>query len=233
MKVPKHIAIIMDGNGRWAKSRGLPRTMGHLEGSKRFREIVKESLNLGIKALTAFAFSTENWARSKKEVDFLFNNMAGFVKTYKKELIANGAKFNFIGRRDRLPQFLVGELEKLEAETYPNKKFILNVALDYGGRWDIVEAAKKIAVDYKNNKIKKENIDELLFSDYLSLSGICPPDLLIRTSGEKRISNFLLWDLAYAEFYFTDIHWPDFKKSQLHLAVEEYSKRDRRFGRDA
>ena len=207
--------------------------MGHLEGSKRFREIVKESLKIGVKALTAFAFSTENWARSKKEVDFLFNNMASFLKTYKKELIDNGAKFNFIGRRDRLPKFLIEELEKLEAETSANKKFTLNVALDYGGRWDIVEATKKIAVDYKNAKIKKSDIDESLFDDYVSLAGVCAPDLLIRTSGEKRISNFLLWDLAYAEFYFTDIYWPDFKKSQLYLAIEEYSRRDRRFGSDA
>ena len=230
MKIPNHIALIIDGNGRWAKKRGLPRTVGHSSGMKRIKEIIDESLCLGINILTVFAFSTENWNRPRKEIAALFSYMSNFLDDYKKDMDKKKIKFNVIGRRDRIDQKFIKKIEKIEDQTKLNKNFILNIALDYGGRWDIVEAAKKILQDYSNQVISKDDLDEDLFSKYISLSEIPDPDLLIRTSGEERVSNFLIWNLAYSEFYFTPTLWPDFDKDALREAVEEYSKRNRRFG---
>jgi undecaprenyl diphosphate synthase len=229
-KIPEHIAVIMDGNGRWARKRGLPRTAGHYEGAKRVKDLVRNSKDLGVKAVTVFAFSTENWSRPKEEVDIIFSYIEKFLLDYKKELMEQGVKYNVIGRRDKISQRFKGVIEEVEAATCNNKEFIFNAAIDYGGCWEIVETAKKIAVDYRENKISLDNIDEQLFSRNICLSGQPVPNLLIRTSGEERISNFLLWSLAYAEFYFTDICWPDFNKEELIKAIEVYSQRDRRFG---
>ena len=230
MEIPNHIALIIDGNGRWAKKRGLPRTVGHSSGIQRFKEIIDESLLLGIKILTVFAFSTENWNRPRNEIAALFSYMGHFLDDYKKVMFEKNIKFNVIGRRDRINQKFIKKIEKIEDETKLNKSFMLNIALDYGGRWDVVEAAKKILEDFSKQMVSKDDIDEEFFSKYISLSGIPDPDLLIRTSGEQRISNFLIWNLAYSEFYFTPTLWPDFNKDSLRKAVEEYSKRNRRFG---
>jgi undecaprenyl diphosphate synthase len=231
MTIPYHIAIIMDGNGRWAQERGLPRTAGHREGVKRVKEVVKEAKRLGVKILTLFAFSTENWARPPKEIKFLFSYLNFFLENYRKELMRENIRLNVIGRRDRINAEVMEKIEDLETLTKDNSSFVLNVALDYGGKWDIVQAAKEIIRDYKINKISEQDLDEDCFKKYLSLGGMQEPELLIRTSGEQRISNFLLWDLAYAEFYFPKVHWPAFSKNELKKAIEVYSKRKRRFGK--
>ena len=230
MGIPYHVAIIMDGNGRWAKKRKLPRTAGHHQGIKRIKEIIREAQKIGMRALTIFAFSTENWNRPKKEIKFLFSYLHDFLDNYKKEFMKNGIRLKVIGRRDRINGQIIRKIEKLEKLTSKNNKFFFNIALDYGGRWDIVNSAKNIALDYKNGKITKESIDENMFNNYLELADISDPDLLIRTSGEQRISNFLLWNLAYSEVYFTSVLWPDFDKDNLYKAVEIYQKRERRFG---
>jgi undecaprenyl diphosphate synthase len=230
MNIPQHIAIIMDGNGRWAKARGLPRIAGHREGAKRVKEIVKAAKDFGVKALTLFAFSTENWNRPKNEVDLLFSYLKEFLHTYKEELMREGIKFRAIGRRDRIAKDIISDIEQLEQDTKGNSNFNLNVALDYGGRWDILQAAFMLARDYKEHKITEPQISEEAFANYLSLAGL-EPQLFIRTSGEERISNFLLWDLAYTELYFTQVNWPDFDREELAKALQEYSKRERRFGK--
>ncbi|MFH1504009.1 MAG: polyprenyl diphosphate synthase [Candidatus Omnitrophota bacterium] len=230
MNIPKHIAIIMDGNGRWAKKRGLPRTAGHRKGVQRIKEIMKEVKKIGVSALTIFAFSTENWNRPKKEVEFLFFYLKNFIKDNKKELVKEGIKFKAIGRRDRISKDVIGKIEDLENVTSGNKDFIFNIALDYGGRWDIVNAAQQIIKDYDSKKISRQDLDEKLFSRYLSLGSGLEPDFLIRTSGEQRISNFLIWNLAYSEFYFSPVFWPSFSKKELYKAVEVYSNRVRKFG---
>lgn len=231
MKVPRHIAIIMDGNGRWAKKRNLPRTAGHKEGIRRIGEVIREAKKLGVKIVTVFAFSTENWNRPPKELRFLFFYLNDFLNKYKEELVKEDIKLKVIGRRDRISKEIIKKISEVEALTEKNKSFTFNIALDYGGRWDIVNAVRKIIDDYNNKKIGKEDINEELFSNYLALSGIPNPDLLIRTSGEQRVSNFLIWDLAYSEFYFTPTFWPDFDKEELFKAINVYSKRERRFGR--
>jgi len=231
MNMPKHIAIIMDGNGRWAKEKGLPRSIGHREGSKRIKEIVKEAKKLGIKILTAFAFSTENWNRPKEEIALLFSYLKDFLTNYKSELIKENIRLNIIGRRDRLRSDVIMKIEEVEGATRNNDSFIFNIALDYGGKWDIAEAAKKVASDYKTGKISENEINEDTFGKYLALGDMPDPELLIRTSGEERISNFLLWNLAYAELYFPEIYWPDFNEKELAKAIEVYSLRNRRFGK--
>lgn len=231
MNVPHHIAIIMDGNGRWAKKRGLPRTIGHREGVKRIKEIVREAKKLGVKILTIFAFSTENWNRSKNEIKFLFQYLNIFLKNYKKELMRKDIRLKAIGRRDRIDKKSIRQVEVVEELTKNNKSFIFNIALDYGGRWDITEAARGIVSDYQNKVISKEAITEDFFQQYLSLGGLASPDLLVRTSGEQRISNFLLWDLAYTELYFPQKYWPDFNTKELEKAIEVYSQRIRKFGK--
>ncbi|MFH1519175.1 MAG: isoprenyl transferase [Candidatus Omnitrophota bacterium] len=231
MEVPYHIAVIMDGNGRWAKRKGLPRIVGHRQGAKRVKEIIQEAQRIGVKVLTFFAFSTENWSRPQKEVELIFSYLVKFLGDYGEKLKQRGIRFRAIGRRDRIDKRAVKAIGAVENLTRECKKFILNVALDYGGRWDIINAAKKVAKECVSKSVFWENIDEKLFSKYLSLQGAPAPDLLIRTSGEKRISNFLIWDLAYSEFYFTPVLWPDFNKEQLHKAIKVYSGRERRFGK--
>jgi len=230
VEIPKHIAVIMDGNGRWAMDKGLPRYAGHREGANRLKEVVREAKKIGVKALTAFAFSTENWNRPKKEIDFLFSHMVKFLNNYKNEFIEKGIKFQAIGRRDRLSREVLKAIKNVEEATKNNKSFTFSVAIDYGGRWDIVNAARNITLDCQKKKISAMDINEDLFNSYMSLSNVVKPDLLIRTSGECRVSNFLIWDLAYSEFYFTEIYWPDFDKKELHRAIKAYSTRERRFG---
>ncbi|MCP4652216.1 MAG: isoprenyl transferase [Candidatus Omnitrophica bacterium] len=230
-KTPKHIAIIMDGNGRWAKARGLSRTLGHKEGVKRVVEMLREAKKLGIKIVTVFAFSSENWSRSGKEVNKIFSYMRIFLDLYKQELLKQGVRLNMIGRRDRIDEGSMKKLQEIEVATANNEALLFNVALDYGGRWDIVQAAKKIAKDYKTKKISTDGINEAVFSNYLSLRDLPDPDLMIRTSGEERVSNFLIWNLAYSELYFCPKHWPDFDKKELAKAIDVYSKRKRRFGK--
>jgi len=230
MEVPYHIAVIMDGNGRWAEKRMLPRMVGHRQGAKRVKEMLREAKKIGVGALTIFAFSTENWNRPKKEIEFIFSYLVKFLKSNQKEFIKKDIKFKAIGRRDRFEQEVIEEIKKTEELTKDNKSFIFNVALDYGGKWDIVKATKRIAKKCINKSIDYKDIDEELFNKYLSLGDIPAPDLLIRTSGEKRISNFLIWDLAYSEFYFTSVFWPEFDKAHLHKAIKAYSQRNRRFG---
>lgn len=230
MKVPQHIAVIMDGNGRWAKKKGLPRTAGHRRGVDRIKEIVSEAKKLGVCALTIFAFSTENWNRPKKEIDFLFSYFGKFLSDYKAELIKKDIHFRVIGRKTKLSKAILDKIKALEDATKDNKSFFFNVAVDYGGRWDITQAAKKLASDCLDKKIANTDIDEKSFERYLALGDSIEPDFLIRTSGEQRISNFLLWNLAYSELYFTKTFWPDFGKEELKKAVSAYSKRQRRYG---
>ncbi len=229
-KVPNHIAIIMDGNGRWAKSRFLPRTAGHKAGVETIRKVLKECQRLGIKHLTLYAFSTENWKRPKIEVDTLMNLLTAYLKSEVKELHSNNVKISTVGDIEKLPSACIKQLEYAKELTKDNTGVNLNLALNYGSRDDIKNAMLDIAKDIKYGKIKVENIDEDLISNYLSTKSIIDPDLIIRTSGEQRLSNFLLWEAAYTEFYFTDIHWPDFNEKELQKAIYEYQNRDRRFG---
>ncbi|MCW6123488.1 isoprenyl transferase [Clostridium sporogenes] len=228
--IPKHIAIIMDGNGRWAKERSLPRTMGHKAGVETIREIVKECNKLGVKYLTLYAFSTENWKRPKDEVSALMTLLVQYLRKEVKELNENNVIVNAIGNIEKLPEVCIKELEKAYEETKNNTGLVLNLALNYGGRDEIIRAVKNIYEDITAGKIKEEEINEELISNYLYTKGMADPDLIIRPSGEKRISNFLLWQCAYSEFWYSDIKWPDFKKEHLHKAIYDYQNRDRRFG---
>ncbi|MFA5305635.1 MAG: isoprenyl transferase [Candidatus Omnitrophota bacterium] len=231
MNIPKHIAIIMDGNGRWAKARGFSRIAGHNEGAKRIKEIVKAAKEAGVKIITVFAFSTENWDRPKNEISALFSHLNDFLNNYKNELVKENIKLKIIGKRDRLDKNTIKKIEEVENATSKNDAFIFNIAIDYGGRWDIVEAVRRVLTDFQNSKITKEQITEESFGRYLELGSLPDPELLIRTSGEERISNFLLWNFAYTEFYFPDVYWPDFTKEELNKAIELYSTRERRFGK--
>jgi len=231
MEVPKHIAIIMDGNGRWAQQRGLPRTAGHNEGGKRVKEIIRAAKHKGVKILTVFAFSTENWDRPRQEIDFLFKYLEEFLKNYRKELIEEDIKFVVIGRKTKINEKIIKKLAETERLTENNKSFLFVLALDYGGRWDIVDAARRLTRDVASGTLKDEDISEDVFGRYMALSGLPDPDLLVRTSGEERISNFLLWNLAYTELYFSQLHWPDFTPLELDRVIEAYSQRQRRFGK--
>ena len=229
-KMPTHIAIIMDGNGRWAKSRFLPRTAGHKAGVETIRKIVKEADRLGIQYLTLYAFSTENWKRPKLEVDALMNLLVTYLRNEIDELHKNNVKLTAVGDFEKLPEACVKELHSAMDKTKDNTGVHLNLALNYGGRNDIREAVVEIAKEYKEGKISLEDITEERIKKHLSTGEIPDPDLVIRTSGEQRLSNFLLWDIAYSEFYYTDIHWPDFDGEELEKAIYAYQKRDRRFG---
>ena len=226
MSIPKHVAIIMDGNGRWAQKKGLPRRKGHKEGVNTLKKIVKAAGEIGINYLTVYAFSTENWKRPDKEVNFLLNLFENSIKNELDELKEKNVHINVIGRKKTLPSNLVKQIEYLENETAKESDLILNIAFNYGGRAEIVDTAKKILKE----KIEVEDIDEKKFSSYLYFSNIPDVELLIRTGGEKRLSNFLLWESAYAELYFADIFWPDFSKENLEEAVDEFNQRNRRFG---
>ena len=230
-KIPKHIAIIMDGNGRWAKERNLPRALGHRAGVEAIRRIVKSCNTLGVKYLTLYAFSTENWNRPLEEVNSLMKLLVEYLKSEFEELNANDVVINSIGNVSKLPQVCRVELNSAYEKTKNNKGLILNLALNYGGRNEIIDAVKQISSDLLDKKISKDEITEDLFSKYMYTKEMPDPDLIIRPSGELRLSNFLLWQSAYSELWFSDINWPDFQEEQLRLAILDYQKRDRRFGK--
>jgi len=227
---PRHIAVIMDGNGRWAKQRGLPRVEGHRAGVRSVRRLVRNCRKLEIPYLTIFAFSTENWGRPKAEVSALMSMLKRFIRKELPELKKNGIRVKVIGDLQRIPENVRKDVEWAISETETNDKLILAIALSYSGRDDIVRAARKVAERVKAGQLDPSEITEESFEEFLDTSGIPDPDLLIRTSGEQRISNFLLWQLAYTELYITPVLWPDFKKKDLIDAIKHYSKRERRFG---
>ena len=226
-----HIAIIMDGNGRWAAKRGLPRSIGHKKGAETVKEITRAAGELGIKFLTLYAFSTENWQRSPEEVSTLMGLLRQYLKSDLQELQKNNVRIRFIGERDMLDADIVAAMEKLEAETAVNDGLTLCIALSYGSRQEIVNAAKKAAALVQKGDMSVEDIDVKLFSDMLYTKDIPDPDLLIRTSGEQRLSNYLLWQLAYTEFYFTPTFWPDFNKNELTDIINDFKTRERRYGK--
>ncbi|HEX6922241.1 MAG TPA: isoprenyl transferase [Bacillales bacterium] len=228
--IPKHVAIIMDGNGRWAKKRGLPRIAGHREGMKVVRNIVMECHEIGIEVLTLYAFSTENWKRPKTEVDFLMRAPEKFLLSYLPELVEKNVQVRTMGNPENLPPYTVKAVETAVERTRENTGLILNFAWNYGSRFEITQAVRELAADAKEGKVNVEEIDEGMISDYLLSPQLGDPDLLIRTSGEIRLSNFMLWQLAYTELWFTDVLWPDFKREQLVEAVNEFQRRGRRFG---
>lgn len=228
--IPLHVAIIMDGNGRWAREHGLPRTMGHREGAERVKEIVKTARETGVKVLTLFAFSTENWKRPKHEIDILMRYLEHFLESQKKEMFKKDIRFRVIGKIERLPERLQKKLRETSRLTRDNSTLTLNLALNYGSRQEIIDAARAFARSAAEGIAQAGDLDEEMFASYLYTSGLPDPDLLIRTSGEMRISNFLLWQLSYAELYFPKKYWPDFRAADFMEALEEYRKRKRRFG---
>lgn len=230
MNVPQHVAIILDGNGRWAKAKGMPRNYGHAQGSKNVERICEEAWRMGIKYLTVYAFSTENWNRPKSEVDALMTLLRNYMKTCLKTAKKNDMKIRVIGDIAPLDDDIKKRILELEEASKDNGGLNFTIALNYGSRDEIVRAVRKVAQDCVDGKVGPEDIDEKLYSSYLDTWDIPDPDLLIRTSGEQRLSNYLLWQLAYSEFYFTDVPWPDFTKEELIRAIEQYNNRDRRFG---
>ncbi|MFR9271171.1 MAG: isoprenyl transferase [Clostridia bacterium] len=230
MKVPQHVAIILDGNGRWAKSKGMPRNYGHAQGSKNVERICEEAYRMSIKYLTVYAFSTENWNRPKDEVDALMKLLRNYMKTCLKTAAKNDMKIRVIGDLGRLDDDIRGRIAELVEATKDNKGLNFQIAINYGSRDEMARAARRLAEDCVSGKIRPEEIDETVFERYLDTHDIPDPDLLIRTSGEQRLSNYLLWQLAYTEFYFTDVLWPDFTKEELVKAVAQYNARDRRYG---
>jgi len=225
LKAPTHVAIIMDGNGRWAKRKGMPRIMGHYRGAEVAEEITQACIELGIKYLTLFAFSTENWNRPREEVELLFELLRNYLTRKKDRLMELGVRLRFIGRRDRIEKGLRALMEELEGYTEGNSSITVLLAIDYGGRDDIVRGVNKAIA------LGLERVDETSFAKLLDLGDIPDPDILIRTAGEKRISNFLLWNLAYTELFFSELCWPDFTKEELIRAIEDFSRRKRKFGR--
>ena len=230
MRVPQHIAIILDGNGRWARSKGMPRNYGHAQGSKNVEKICEEAWRMGIKYLTVYAFSTENWNRPKDEVDALMKLLRNYMKTCLKTAAKNDMKVRVIGDIKPLDDDIKNRIRELEAATVDNGGLNFTIALNYGSRDELTRAAKRMAQDCAAGKLDPEKIDESVYGSYLDTHDIPDPDLMIRTSGEQRLSNYLLWQLAYSEFYFTDVAWPDFDKEEFIKALEKYNKRDRRYG---
>jgi undecaprenyl diphosphate synthase len=229
-KLPRHIAIVMDGNGRWAENRGLPRIEGHLAGVETVKKIIKSCVAKKIACLSLFAFSSENWSRPIEEVNFL---MELFVESLRKEIAElnqHGIRICFTGDRESLSSILQKEMLEAEQLTRENHELILNIVVNYGGKWDIVTAARKMSQAVIKGELSLDEINESIFSQFLDTDGLPEPDLFIRTSGELRISNFFLWQLAYTELYFTEVHWPDFSEEELELALTSFSKRKRRFG---
>lgn len=227
----RHIAFIMDGNRRWAKAHGLPLISGHEKGAETLTEIVKSAKDLGIKYVTVYAFSTENWKREKSEVDGLMGLLRKYLDKSFKELEENNARIMFIGERSMLAADIIQKMEEIEQRSSKNSDITLCVALSYGGRQEILAAARKIAELSQNGVLNSKDIDEKKFSDMLYTKDLPDPDLMIRTSGEKRISNFLLWQLSYAEFYFSETLWPDFSKEELVKIISDYKNRERRYGK--
>ncbi|MGQ9798965.1 MAG: isoprenyl transferase [Ignavibacterium sp.] len=230
-EIPKHIAIIMDGNGRWAKKRGLPRVAGHKRGVDTVKDIVEACAELGVKYLTLYTFSTENWKRPKDEVSTLMRLLLNSLKDRVDELSENDIRLTTIGDTDALPYEVQKQLKADIERTKNNKKMVLNLALSYSGRWEILEAVKKISRAVEKGDIKADEINEQLFSKFLTTKDLPDPDLVIRTSGEFRVSNFLLWQIAYSEFVITDIYWPDFNRHHLYESIRAFQKRERRFGK--
>ena len=229
-KMPKHLAIIMDGNGRWAQQRMLKRIIGHQRGAETVQMVVDQASSLGIGYLTLFAFSSENWSRPKLEVQALMTLLKKYIRTELRRMLKNNIRFNVIGNRADLPDEVNVILDEALQQTAPNTGMVLTLALSYGGRQEIVRAATRIAQKVHEGQLLPEQITDTLFSQHLDTAGLPDPDLLIRTSGEMRISNFLLWQLAYAELYFTDINWPDLTIDALHSALADFQARERRFG---
>lgn len=228
--IPKHIAIIMDGNGRWAKQRKLPRTMGHKAGVETIRRVIKESHVLGIKYLTLYAFSTENWKRPDDEVSALMKLLVDYLRSELAELNKNEVVIRVLGDVKKLPKDAQKEIIEAIEVTKNNKGIVLNIAFNYGGRDEIIRATKLVAKEVKNGNLDIEDIDENIFEKYLYTNGTPDPDLIIRPSGEQRISNFLLWQCAYSEFWYSNVCWPDFKEEHLYEAIYDYQNRDRRYG---
>ncbi|NLC70062.1 MAG: isoprenyl transferase [Desulfuromonadaceae bacterium] len=230
MDIPYHLAIIMDGNGRWAEKRMLPRIAGHREGAKSVRRVVEECRRLGVGYLTLYAFSTENWGRPRGEVEALMRLLEQFLREETPQMVANGIRFNVIGDMQRLPEAVRQEITAARKKTADCHEMVLTLALSYGGRDEIARAARRLAVEIEEGRLDSQDIDENTFSGRLDTADLPDPDLLIRTSGEKRISNFLLWQLAYSELVFSEAHWPEFGGTELRAAFEEFSRRKRRFG---
>ena len=230
-EIPQHLAIIMDGNGRWAKNKGKNRLFGHTKGVKAVQEVVEECAVLKIKYLTLYAFSTENWNRPEEEIGILMKLLLSSLKSEFEKLLKNRIKLNVIGNTDQLPMSVQKELDYVIKQTENNSEMTLTLALSYGGREEIESTIKQLAVKVKNNIISPEKIDQSIINEHLYTRDLPDVDLLIRTSGEKRISNFLLWQIAYAELYFSKVLWPDFRKKHLHKAIINYQKRERRFGK--
>lgn len=230
MKIPNHVAIILDGNGRWAKSKGMPRNYGHTVGAKNVETVCRAADELGIKYLTLYAFSTENWNRPQNEVNALMKLLEGYLKNCIKTADKNNMRVRVIGEITRLSNAFQQRIHELETASASNTGLNLTIAINYGSRDEILRAVRHMVEDAREGKLETKDIDENVFSSYLDTRELPDPDLLIRTSGEQRVSNYLLWQLAYSEFYFTDVPWPDFHKKELELAIEAYNKRDRRFG---
>ncbi|HWE36261.1 MAG TPA: isoprenyl transferase [Isosphaeraceae bacterium] len=229
-QVPRHVAIIMDGNGRWAEARGLPRIMGHRRGIRSVRAVVEEGCRLGLEQLTLYCLSVENWKRPPRELMFLFRLLRHFLVVERAELMEQGVRLTMIGRRDGLPADVLAELDRTMAMTRANTGMTLCLAVNYGGRTEIADAARRIARDARDGRLDPEAVDEATFASYLETAGMPDPDLLVRTSGELRVSNYLLWQISYAEIYVTDVLWPDFRAEDLDAAVLAFAGRSRRFG---
>ena len=230
MNIPQHVAIILDGNGRWAKAKGMPRNYGHAQGSKNVEKICEEAWRMGIKYLTVYAFSTENWNRPKEEVNALMKLLRNYMKTCLKTAAKNDMKVRVIGDITKLYEDIQKRILELEEATKNNGGLNFQIAINYGSRDEITRAVRTLAEDVKEGKLMPEEVNEACIERYLDTHDIPDPDLLIRTSGEQRLSNYLLWQLAYTEFYFTDVPWPDFSKQELEKAIEQYNRRDRRYG---
>ena len=230
MNIPQHVAIILDGNGRWAKAKGMPRNYGHAQGSKNVEKICEEAWRMGINYLTVYAFSTENWNRPKEEVNALMKLLRNYMKTCLKTAAKNDMKVRVIGDITKLDEDIQKRILELEEATKNNGGLNFQIAINYGSRDEITRAVRALAEDVKKGKLMPEEVDETCIEKYLDTHDIPDPDLLIRTSGEQRLSNYLLWQLAYTEFYFTDVPWPDFTKQELEKAIEQYNSRDRRYG---
>lgn len=228
--IPQHVAIIMDGNGRWARSRGLPKIAGHRAGVKSAHAAIESAIEIGVKILTLYTFSTENWKRPKSEVELLFRLLEDYLTREEKRLVKNNIRLSVLGNIEGLADSIKNRLKHAMEVTKDNTKLILNLALNYGSRHEIINAIREIAKDVKSDRVKAEDINEQLFSSYLYTKGLPDPDLLIRTSGEFRVSNFLLWQISYSEIYVTKKLWPDFKKRDFKKAITDYQKRERRFG---
>ena len=230
MKIPQHVAIILDGNGRWAKSKGMPRNYGHTVGAKNVETVCQAAHDMGIKYLTLYAFSTENWKRPDNEVNALMKLLESYLKNCIKTADKNNMRVRVIGDTTKLSEKFQNQIKELESASAHNDGLNLQIAINYGSRDEMTRAARKLAKDCVAGKVNPDMIDESVFNSYLDTNDIPDPDLMIRTSGEQRLSNYLLWQLAYSEFYFTDVPWPDFSKEELEKAIEQYNHRDRRYG---